>query len=82
MQTLVMSGDATEKMLACLNHAFTGADYKMAPAYYDACARWWAQLSPEQRTTGQIVIDSYAGPQREAALGIAATLPPAPRSPF
>jgi hypothetical protein len=82
MKPSAMSADATDKMLACLNHVFTGSDYKMAPAYYDACARWWAQLSPEQQQTGQLVIDAHDGPQREAALGIAASLPPAPRYPF
>jgi hypothetical protein len=58
------SGDPEDKLLACLNHGVNigGAAYMKDPNYFDACARWHAELTPLQRDTVRIVQDCYAGP--------------------
>jgi hypothetical protein len=75
------SGDPADKLMAWLNHGVNvgGAAYMQAPNYFDACARWHAELTPLQRDTVQIVQDCYADPHRDAAESIAASLPSAPK---
>jgi hypothetical protein len=57
------SGASVDKLLACLNHGVNvgGGVYMKDPNYFDASARWWAELTPQQRDTVQIVQDAYAG---------------------
>jgi hypothetical protein len=74
----MMSGSSFDKMMACLNWPCTASDFKLAPDYFDACARWWNRLSPGHRETALTVIDVYGGPHRSAAEGIAASLPKCP----
>jgi hypothetical protein len=69
------SGDPADKLLARPNHGVgvASAAYMQAPNYFDACARWFAELTPLQRDTVQIVQDCYAGPH---------SLPSAPKCPL
>ena len=71
-------------MLACLNHSVNvgGAVYLQAPNYFDACARWHAELTPDQRETVLVVIDAFTHARREAAEKIADSLPSAPKYPL
>ena len=73
-----------DKLFACLNHSVgvASAAYMKAPNYFDACARWHAELTPDQRETVLIVQDAYAGPHRKTAEGIADSLPSAPKCPL
>jgi hypothetical protein len=43
-----MSGDADDKLAACLNWPCT-SKVRAAQEYFDACARWFAMLSPDDR---------------------------------
>ena len=81
MKGPVMSGDARDKLAACLNYCAMPAG-SAHHAYFDACARWFNLLSPDQKETVLTVIDCVAGPHGNAAEGIAATLPPAPTCPL
>ena len=73
----------TDKMRACLNHSVrSGPEYRRAPSYFDACALWWAALTPEQRETGAVVVDAFTNRHRKGAEGIAALLPAAPKYPL
>jgi hypothetical protein len=76
------SHDPEDKMLACLNHSIPmkgkSSTYR---DYIAACGRWFGLLTPAQQETVLVVIDCYAGPHRDAAKGIAAELPAAPKCP-
>ena len=77
-----LSKAPADKLAACLSSAVRQSpDYPTHRQYFDACARWWAELTPLQRDTVQIVQDCYAGPHRDAAESIAASLPSAPKCP-
>jgi hypothetical protein len=78
---IVMSGDAADKLAACLNYAAT-PDKAAHHPYFDACARWFNSLSPDDKETVLTVIDAVAGPHSGAAESIAASLPPAPKCPL
>ncbi len=75
-----LSHDPADKLLACLNYSATPIDKHRA--YFDACMRWYNQLSPDHRETALTVIDAYSGPHRNAAAGIAAAMPAAPKCPL
>ena len=66
--------------MAALDHGVNvgRAGYQQHPDYFAVCARWHAELTPDQRDTVLVVIDAYAGPHRDAAESIAAQLPSAP----
>jgi hypothetical protein len=79
----VNSHDATDKMLACLNHSVrSGPEYQQERNYFDACARWWGELTPEQRETGSVAINAFTHHHRKGAEGIVAVLPAAPKCPL
>ena len=75
-----MSGDAADKLAACLNYSAT-PDGAARHLYFDACARWFNSLSPDDEETVLTVIDCVAGPHGDIAESIAASLPPAPKFP-
>ena len=70
--------------MACFSNAVRlSPEYKRGHrSYFEFCARWWAELTPDQRDAAQIVIDCYAGPHRDAAESVAAGLPSAPKRPL
>src|SRR5262245_42302085 len=72
-----LTRDAADKLMACLNHGVNvgSAAYVQDPDYYSACARWHAELSPDQRDTVLVVIDAHTHARRDAAEKIAAALP-------
>jgi hypothetical protein len=74
-----VSRDPADKMCACLNHTWTKDAYKLAPDYFDACARWWGLLSADQREIGNDMISFHD--RDEAVLELAADLPDAPKFP-
>ena len=75
--------DAADKLMACLNHAVRHSpEYKHHRGYFDACARWWVELTPEQRETGLVVVGAFTHRHHKGAEGIAASLPPAPKCPL
>ena len=78
---VVMSGAAADKLAACLNYSATPSDGSHHP-YFDACARWFSLLSPEDKETVLTVIDCVAGPHSDSAESIAASLPAAPKCPL
>lgn len=51
------------------------------PDYYNACARWHAELSADQSEAVLVVIDTFTHARREAAEKIADQLPRAPKQP-
>jgi hypothetical protein len=74
---------ADDKMRACLFYSVPmGGKNAEVRNYIAACGRWHADLSPDQRETVLVVLDCYAGPHRDAAEGIAANLPSAPKCPL
>jgi len=78
-----LSRDPADKLAACLNHSVrAGPEYQLERNYFDACARWWGELTPEQRETGSVVIDAFTHRHRKGAEGIAASLPAAPKCPL
>ena len=78
---IVMSGAAADKLAACLNYAAI-PDKAAHHPYFDACARWFNSLSPDDKETVLTVIDCVAGPHGDIAESMAASLPPAPRCPL
>ena len=80
---LKLSHSAADKLFACLNYGVNvgGAAYMQNPDYFAACARWHAELTPDQCETVLVIIDAYTHARREAAEKIADSLPSAPKPP-
>src|SRR5262245_3954923 len=78
-ETSGVSSDPADKMCACLNHTWRNDAYRVAPDYFDACARWWNLLNAEQREIGNDMISFHD--RHEAVLELAADLPDAPKFP-
>lgn len=76
-----MSGHADDKLAACVNWPCTSKD-RATQDYFDACARWFAMLSPDDRDAVRTIIDVVASAHEHAAKGMAASLPPAPKRPL
>jgi hypothetical protein len=75
-----MSGDAADKLAA----GFAWACHSTDPTeqrYFDACARWWSMLTPQNQDVVRTIIDVMASPHKDAAEGMAAGLPGAPKRP-
>jgi hypothetical protein len=72
-----------DKVLACVTGGMRDAFYRVEPDYFDACAKWWDELTPTERNTAQIVIDTHKEPyhRRDVIEEIARALPPAPAYP-
>jgi hypothetical protein len=81
-----LSRDARDKLLAALNwpHGkFTDSiTFKKAPIYFTACLDWYERLSASDQELCRTLADVIAGAHRDAAEGMAASLPPAPRNPL
>jgi len=75
-----MSGDAADKLSACFAWACTSKD-PTEQRYFDACARWWSMLTPQNQDVVRTIIDVMASPHKDAAEGMAAKLPEAPKRP-
>jgi hypothetical protein len=74
-----MSGDADDKLAACFARPSTDPTEQR---YFDACARWWSTLTPQNRDVVRTIIDAVASAHKDAAESMAAALPPAPRCPL
>lgn len=74
-----MSGDAADKLAACF--AKPSKD-PTEQRYFDACARWWSMLTPQNQDVVRTIIDVMVSPHRDAAEGMAAGLPEAPKRPL
>src|SRR4029453_19427198 len=81
-----LSSDARDKLHAALNwpHGkFTDSiTFKKAPIYFMACLDWYERLSASDQELCRTLADVIAGAHRDAAEGMAASLPPAPRNPL
>jgi hypothetical protein len=81
-----LSSDARDKLLAALNWIIgkhrAGATYKLAPIYFDECAAWHDKLSEDDKETVLTLADVVGSAHKDAAEGMAASLPPAPRNPL
>lgn len=81
-----LSSDARDKFLAGLNWIIgkhrAGATYKLAPIYFDECAAWHERLSADDKELVLTLADVMACAHKDAAEGMAASLPPAPRNPL
>jgi hypothetical protein len=55
-RSTLLSNDPQDKRCACLNHAWTDGAYALAPDYFDACARRWSKLYPEQMEAAEDMI--------------------------
>ena len=77
------SRDAADKLYACLNHGTNvgSAAYLTNPDYFNACARWHAELSPQEKETVLVAIDAFTHARWDAAAEIASSLPSAPKYP-
>jgi len=74
---------ASDKLMACLNHGTNARNdgYLKRPGYFDACRRWWSDLTQAEKDLVIVVIDACDHGRREAAANIAGSLPPAPKCP-
>jgi hypothetical protein len=59
-----LSSDPRDKLLACINWPIgkvqTGADYKAAPMYFDACWHWYQKLNGAQADLASDISDAWA----------------------
>jgi hypothetical protein len=80
------SNDARDKLLAALNWPYGRMKhtdtYGRAPMYFEMCWEWYQRLSPEDQDAVATIADVMAGAHKDAAEGMAASLPPAPRCPL
>jgi len=76
-----MSGDAADKLAACFAWACHSTD-PTEQRYFDACARWWSMLTPQNQDVVRTIIDVMASPHKDAAEVMAAQLPEAPKRPL
>jgi hypothetical protein len=60
-----MSGDAADKLAACFSWACTSTD-PAEQRYFDACARWWSMLTPQNQDVVRTIIDALASAHRDA----------------
>jgi hypothetical protein len=81
-----LSSDPRDKLLAALNRSYGklkhSAPYDRAPMYFDACLEWHERLSADEQETVLTLADVMASAHKDAAEGMAASLPPAPRNPL
>jgi hypothetical protein len=80
-----LSSDPRDKLLAALNWHYAtlkGATYDRAPIYFDLCLEWHQKLSADDQETCLTLADVLASAHKDAAEGIAASLPAAPRCPL
>jgi len=78
----MISGDARDKMYACLNYRDRSHNDDEWHDYIEACAWWWSLLSEEDKEIVRLVVDVWVLPDRRPlAEMIAASLPPAPKCP-
>ena len=71
---------AADKLTACFAWACTSTD-PTEQCYFDACARWWSMLTSQNQDVVRTIIDVMASPHKDAAEGMAAGLPEAPKRP-
>jgi hypothetical protein len=80
------SNDARDKLMAALSRHYgksrRSAEYQRGPMYYDLCAEWHDRLSPDDQELCLTHADVMASAHKDAAEGMAASLPPAPRCPL
>jgi len=50
--------------------------------YYDRCWEWFQKLPEGEQDAVRTIVDVAASAHKDAALGMAASLPPAPRCPL
>jgi hypothetical protein len=49
-----LSRNPADKLAACLNHRVrSGPEYQRERNYFDACARWWGELTPSNGKQGR-----------------------------
>jgi hypothetical protein len=81
-----MSSDPRDKLLAALNWSYGNlkgnATYDRAPMYFDACEEWYERLSEDDEETCRTLADVMASAHKDAAEGMAASLPPSPQFPL
>jgi hypothetical protein len=79
-----LSDDAGDKLLAALNWTYGrqrgNATYERAPMYFDACSEWYDGLSDDDQELCRTLADVVSSAHMDAAVGMAASLPPAPRN--
>ncbi len=57
-------------------------EYQIAPIYFDMLVEWHEKLSADDKETCLTLADVMASAHKEAAEGMAASLPAAPRCPL
>jgi hypothetical protein len=81
-----MSSEPRDKLLAALNWSYENPKgnetYDRAPMYFDACGEWYERLSEDDQETCRTLADVMASAHKDAAEGMAASLPPSPRCPL
>jgi len=82
----VLSDHPRDKLAAALNcwvgMLKQGETYDQAPMYFDACWEWFQKLPANEQDAISTIVEVIASPHKNAALGVAASLPPAPRNPL
>ena len=63
-----MSGDAADKLAACFAWACHSTD-PTEQRYFDACARWWSMLTPQNQDMLRTIIDVLANPHKGRGRG-------------
>jgi hypothetical protein len=78
----MMSGDARDKVYACLNYRDRSDGDDEWQEYIEACAWWRSLLSEDHKEIVRLVIDVWDLSHRHhLAERLAAELPPAPKCP-
>ena len=76
------SDRAADKLQAAVNHEWDDPDHAFAPAYIEACARWFAGISTRQRNIAALAVGVFDDGSTTAAEKIASALPAAPKVPL
>jgi hypothetical protein len=79
-----LSNENRDKLLAALNHSIARGSptYRSAPIYFDECRAWFERLSADDQETCRTLADVAGSAHKDAAEGMAASLPPAPQCPL
>jgi hypothetical protein len=77
-----LSTCARDKLQAVLNHEWNAADRYLPKEYLEACAGWFASLTPSNALVAQVAAHAHTGGDMVRALKAAGDLPPAPKFPL
>jgi hypothetical protein len=81
-----LSDSPRDKLAAALGWHYgqfkQSREYRIAPIYFDMLVEWYEKLSAEDKELVLTLADVVGSAHKDAAEGMAASLPPAPRCPL